>query len=125
MNMLFDLLEVQIFSLAPCSQTPSVCIMQPQEDDVIMFQLRMVGWLFRAHGEFCASHPWEVIVATLTLTVCMVTVDQRRLGLPSDPHMGCGWRHDCVGLEVLVHVSFLYVISHIFSSVELSMYFID
>ncbi|XP_021930666.1 3-hydroxy-3-methylglutaryl-coenzyme A reductase isoform X2 [Zootermopsis nevadensis] len=59
----------------------------------------MVGWLFRAHGELCASHPWEVIVATLTLTVCMLTVDQRPLGLSPDPHMGCGWRHDCVGLE--------------------------
>jgi len=28
MNMLFDLLEVQIFSLAPCSQTPSVCVLR-------------------------------------------------------------------------------------------------
>ncbi|XP_017768371.1 PREDICTED: 3-hydroxy-3-methylglutaryl-coenzyme A reductase-like [Nicrophorus vespilloides] len=32
---------------------------------------------FRVHGEFCASHPWEVIVATLTLTACMLTVEQQ------------------------------------------------
>lgn len=59
----------------------------------------MVGWLFRAHGELCASHPWEVIVATLTLTVCMMTVDQRPVGPPPDPNMGCGWRNNCAGLE--------------------------
>nr|P54960.1 RecName: Full=3-hydroxy-3-methylglutaryl-coenzyme A reductase; Short=HMG-CoA reductase [Blattella germanica]CAA49628.1 hydroxymethylglutaryl-CoA reductase (NADPH) [Blattella germanica] len=53
----------------------------------------MVGRLFRAHGQFCASHPWEVIVATLTLTVCMLTVDQRPLGLPP------GWGHNCITLE--------------------------
>ncbi|XP_032595854.1 3-hydroxy-3-methylglutaryl-coenzyme A reductase isoform X2 [Drosophila grimshawi] len=35
----------------------------------------MIGRLFRAHGEFCASHPWEVIVAMLTITACMLTVD--------------------------------------------------
>lgn len=34
----------------------------------------MVG-LYRAHGEFCASHPWEVIVATLTLTACILSID--------------------------------------------------
>ncbi|XP_030369760.1 3-hydroxy-3-methylglutaryl-coenzyme A reductase [Scaptodrosophila lebanonensis] len=36
----------------------------------------MIGRLFRAHGEFCASHPWEVIVALLTVTACMLTVDK-------------------------------------------------
>ncbi|XP_037943781.1 3-hydroxy-3-methylglutaryl-coenzyme A reductase-like [Teleopsis dalmanni] len=37
----------------------------------------MIGRLFRAHGEFCASHPWEVIVALLTVTACMLTVDKQ------------------------------------------------
>ncbi|GFG35211.1 hypothetical protein Cfor_01315 [Coptotermes formosanus] len=64
-----------------------------------LYLVRMVGWLFRAHGELCASHPWEVIVATLTLTVCMMTVDQRPVGLRPDPNMGCGWRNNCAGLE--------------------------
>ncbi|PNF35485.1 3-hydroxy-3-methylglutaryl-coenzyme A reductase [Cryptotermes secundus] len=59
----------------------------------------MVGWLFRAYGEVCASHPWEVIVATLTLTVCMLTVDQRPLRLPPDPYKDCDWRNNCSGLE--------------------------
>lgn len=35
-----------------------------------------IGRLFRAHGEFCASHPWEVIVSLITLTACMLFVDQ-------------------------------------------------
>ncbi|XP_058467198.1 3-hydroxy-3-methylglutaryl-coenzyme A reductase [Malaya genurostris] len=35
-----------------------------------------VGRLFRAHGEFCASHPWEVIVALVTLTACIITFDK-------------------------------------------------
>ena len=30
--------------------------------------------MFRNHGEFCASQPWEVIVATLTFLVCILTV---------------------------------------------------
>lgn len=48
---------------------------------------KMVSRLYRAHGEFCASHPWEVIVATLTLTACMLTVEQpsRPGGLPTGP----------------------------------------
>lgn len=37
---------------------------------------KMIGRFFRAHGEFCASHPWEVIVALLTITACMLTVDK-------------------------------------------------
>ncbi|XP_055592302.1 3-hydroxy-3-methylglutaryl-coenzyme A reductase [Uranotaenia lowii] len=35
-----------------------------------------VGRLFRAHGEFCASHPWEVIVALVTFTACIITFDK-------------------------------------------------
>lgn len=37
----------------------------------------MVSRLFLAHGEFCTNHPWEVIVATLTLTACMFTVERQ------------------------------------------------
>lgn len=29
---------------------------------------------FEAHGKFCASHPWEVIVTTVTLTVCILSM---------------------------------------------------
>jgi len=33
--------------------------------------------LFKYHGEFCASQPWEVIVATITILVCVMTVFNR------------------------------------------------
>ncbi|XP_057664342.1 3-hydroxy-3-methylglutaryl-coenzyme A reductase isoform X1 [Diorhabda carinulata] len=39
---------------------------------------------FGTYGEFCASHPWEVIVATLTLTVLLI-VDQQQATLPPKP----------------------------------------
>jgi hydroxymethylglutaryl-CoA reductase (NADPH) len=34
--------------------------------------------LFRLYGVFCATHPWEVIVAVITLTTCLLTVDQKQ-----------------------------------------------
>ncbi|KAF6210012.1 hypothetical protein GE061_015767 [Apolygus lucorum] len=33
--------------------------------------------MYRLHGEFCANHPWEVIVATLTLGTCLFTIDTK------------------------------------------------
>ena len=66
------------------------------------------GRLFRAHGEFCASHPWEVIVALITFTACMFSVDKRSSSGNNDPMMTneptvkplChGWRESCDGFE--------------------------
>ncbi|XP_037808752.1 3-hydroxy-3-methylglutaryl-coenzyme A reductase [Lucilia sericata] len=77
----------------------------------------MIGRLFRAHGEFCASHPWEVIVALLTVTACMLTVDKQQYitttttsdagggggggsSTTSSRHRPChGWTQSCEGLE--------------------------
>jgi len=36
--------------------------------------LSTVRKVFRTYGEFCAKQPWEVIVATLTFLVCILTV---------------------------------------------------
>lgn len=70
------------------------------------------GHLFRAHGEFCASHPWEVIVALITFTACMFSVDKRSTNSGTDPLMTSdpslkpmhlrqchGWRDSCDGFE--------------------------
>lgn len=76
------------------------------------------GRLFRAHGEFCASHPWEVIVALITFTACMLSVDNgKSAGANSGSNMNgvhdtesakikpmhlrqChGWRDSCDGFE--------------------------
>lgn len=48
--------------------------------------------LFHAHGEFCATHPWELIMATLTLTTCMLTVEHQHLAPPPKPPP-----RDCAG----------------------------
>lgn len=32
------------------------------------------GKYFGVHGRFCSSHPWEVIVTTVTLTVCVLSM---------------------------------------------------
>lgn len=62
----------------------------------------MVGRIFQAHGEICASHPWEVIVATLTLTLCLLTVDPKPSNsLPVDTVQTCSsWGHTYAGTEV-------------------------
>lgn len=81
----------------------------------------MIGRVFRAHGEFCASHPWEVIVALLTVTACILSVDKGSITTSIDPKdttttktsspapvlpsassrfRPChGWRESCEGLE--------------------------
>ncbi|KAE8750001.1 hypothetical protein FOCC_FOCC003125, partial [Frankliniella occidentalis] len=58
---------------------------------------RMVSRLFLAHGELCASHPWEVIVATLTLTLCMLTVDRQTQASQLHIQDNCNayWRKSC------------------------------
>jgi hypothetical protein len=68
----------------------------------------MMSRVFRAHGSFCASHPWEVIVATLTLTACMLSVEtypmpsQTTTNNHEAPTRPCGWRRNCsAGLEVI------------------------
>lgn len=54
----------------------------------------MTSQLFRAHGKFCASHPWEVIVALLTLTSCMLTVDHGKNATPLNKNQGRGDKSD-------------------------------
>ena len=48
--------------------------------------------LFGAHGRFCASHPWEVIVTTVTLTVCVLSMSVLSGGKVATP---CGVNKPC------------------------------
>ncbi|XP_030647877.1 3-hydroxy-3-methylglutaryl-CoA reductase a [Chanos chanos] len=50
----------------------------------------MLTRLFRIHGLFVASHPWEVIVATVTLTICMMSMN-----MFTGNNQICGWNYDC------------------------------
>lgn len=67
----------------------------------------MTSRVFHAHGEFCASHPWEIIVATLTLTICMLTVEQQHPTPPRRPPM-----RDCAGClyEVRFSLSYIFIL---------------
>jgi hydroxymethylglutaryl-CoA reductase (NADPH) len=66
-----------------------------------------IGQIFHVHGKFCASHPWEVIVALVTFTACMFSVDHgvksNRDPLinekPSVKPLCHGWRESCDGFE--------------------------
>ncbi|EEB15787.1 3-hydroxy-3-methylglutaryl-coenzyme A reductase, putative [Pediculus humanus corporis] len=56
--------------------------------------------IFKAHGEICASHPWEVIVATFTLTLCLLTVDSKPSTIsPGKSVPSCDWDQNCVGMD--------------------------
>uniref|UniRef100_A0A3Q1EJ81 3-hydroxy-3-methylglutaryl coenzyme A reductase n=1 Tax=Acanthochromis polyacanthus TaxID=80966 RepID=A0A3Q1EJ81_9TELE len=54
----------------------------------------MLTRLFRAHGLLVASHPWEVIVATVTLTICMMSMN-----MFTGNDQICGWNFECPKTE--------------------------
>nr|XP_009934720.1 PREDICTED: 3-hydroxy-3-methylglutaryl-Coenzyme A reductase isoform X2 [Opisthocomus hoazin] len=54
----------------------------------------MLSRLFRMHGLFVASHPWEVIVGTVTLTISMMSM---KMFTGNDKI--CGWNYECPKLE--------------------------
>ncbi|XP_053155147.1 3-hydroxy-3-methylglutaryl-Coenzyme A reductase isoform X2 [Hemicordylus capensis] len=54
----------------------------------------MLSSLFRMHGLFVASHPWEVIVGTITLTICMMSM---KMFTGNDKI--CGWNYECPKFE--------------------------
>uniref|UniRef100_A0A7G3A776 3-hydroxy-3-methylglutaryl coenzyme A reductase n=1 Tax=Lutzomyia longipalpis TaxID=7200 RepID=A0A7G3A776_LUTLO len=64
-----------------------------------------MGQFFRAHGKFCASHPWEVIVAVVTLTLCMTCKSGDNQSPPAavrQAHRQChgwDWRDTCEDQE--------------------------
>ncbi|TKS84944.1 3-hydroxy-3-methylglutaryl-coenzyme A reductase [Collichthys lucidus] len=59
----------------------------------------MLSRLFRLHGLLVASHPWEVIVGTLALTVCLMSMNS----LAASNQM-CSW-NECSKVEEKVHSS--------------------
>ncbi|XP_034451637.1 3-hydroxy-3-methylglutaryl-coenzyme A reductase-like isoform X2 [Hippoglossus hippoglossus] len=54
----------------------------------------MLTHLFRMHGLLVASHPWEVIVGTVTLTICMMSMN-----MFTGNDQICGWNFDCPKTE--------------------------
>ncbi|XP_076369792.1 3-hydroxy-3-methylglutaryl-coenzyme A reductase-like isoform X4 [Tachypleus tridentatus] len=56
----------------------------------------MLPDLFYNHGHICASHPWEVIVAFTTFTICMLSV-----GPKIEDSKIYGWNYQCSVTEAL------------------------
>ncbi|XP_040899132.1 3-hydroxy-3-methylglutaryl-coenzyme A reductase-like isoform X1 [Toxotes jaculatrix] len=54
----------------------------------------MLTRLFRMHGLLVASHPWEVIVGTVTLTICVMSMN-----MFTGNDQICGWNFDCPKTE--------------------------
>ncbi|KAM4709164.1 3-hydroxy-3-methylglutaryl-Coenzyme A reductase isoform 1-T2 [Discoglossus pictus] len=54
----------------------------------------MLSRLFRMHGLFVASHPWEVIVGTVTITICMMSMN-----MFTGNDKICGWNYECPKFE--------------------------
>lgn len=67
-----------------------------------------LGHYFRAHGQFCARHPWEVIVTVVTLTVCVLSI-----GVLSGGKVGtlCGINKPCQDEEETSDVVLLAMIN--------------
>ncbi|KAK6316123.1 hypothetical protein J4Q44_G00136470 [Coregonus suidteri] len=54
----------------------------------------MLNGVFRLHGLVVASHPWEVIVGTIALTVCLMSMNN----LATSDQI-CSWSHGCPKLQ--------------------------
>ncbi|CAB1457164.1 unnamed protein product [Pleuronectes platessa] len=65
----------------------------------------MLARLFRLHGLLVASHPWEVIVGTLALTVCLVSMNS----LAASSQM-CSW-NECPKVEEKIQSSDITVLT--------------
>ena len=71
---------------------------------------------FWAHGRFCASHPWEVIVSIVTLTVCALSMSVLSGGKVSTV---CGFEKPCVPKPVDEEVCISHVTVHTYLSLLL------
>lgn len=52
--------------------------------------MTMLTQLFRLHGLFVASHPWEVIVGTIAVTICLMSMNAIAGG-----DQICNWNYQC------------------------------
>ncbi|CAD5119125.1 DgyrCDS7767 [Dimorphilus gyrociliatus] len=55
----------------------------------------MISKIFRAHGRLCTTHPWEVIIGTFTLTICIVS-----MCLFGFTDGICGWNCECPSEDI-------------------------
>lgn len=63
----------------------------------------MLSRLFRMHGLLVASHPWEVIVGTVTLTICMMSMN-----MFTGNNKICGWNYECPKFEEVSEIHLIF-----------------
>uniref|UniRef100_A0A3B1JB44 3-hydroxy-3-methylglutaryl coenzyme A reductase n=2 Tax=Astyanax mexicanus TaxID=7994 RepID=A0A3B1JB44_ASTMX len=63
-------------------------LIQYQKD--VLIAVTMLTQLFRLHGLFVASHPWEVIVGTIAVTICLMSMNAIAGG-----DQICDWNYQC------------------------------
>ncbi|KAL0965347.1 hypothetical protein UPYG_G00280090 [Umbra pygmaea] len=66
----------------------------------------MLSGVFRLHGLVVASHPWEVIVGTIALTICLVSMNSL---VTSDQI--CSWSHGCPKLQERILTSDVFILT--------------
>ncbi|XP_071846092.1 3-hydroxy-3-methylglutaryl-coenzyme A reductase-like isoform X2 [Apostichopus japonicus] len=57
---------------------------------MVRIHSEMLSRAFWSYGRFCTSHPWEVIVGTLTVTICLMSMKY----YTGEPQV-CGWNYRC------------------------------
>ncbi|XP_067928194.1 3-hydroxy-3-methylglutaryl-coenzyme A reductase-like [Watersipora subatra] len=62
--------------------------------------------VFKAHGRFCATHPWEVIVGTVTATICLMSI-----GMFTGDSRICGWNYKCEDTETDIKSSDILILT--------------
>lgn len=65
----------------------------------------MMGEVFKVHGEFCASHPLEVVVTTITVIMSLVSMGST---IHLENGKVCGWNYDCAKAQVFYVTSVLF-----------------
>lgn len=66
-----------------------ICFLTVLQEISLQSGIMLTG-LFQIHGLFVASHPWEVIVGTVTLTICMMSMN-----MFTGNNQICGWNYEC------------------------------
>lgn len=54
----------------------------------------MLKSIFWTYGKFCALHPWEVIIGTLSVTLCLMSMT-----MYSSEVKICGWNYACSNMD--------------------------
>ncbi|XP_072518188.1 3-hydroxy-3-methylglutaryl-CoA reductase b [Salminus brasiliensis] len=76
------------------------------DDPLSPTAVTMLTRLFRLHGLFVASHPWEVIVGTIAVTICLMSMNAIAGG-----DQICDWNYQCPKVQEKILSSDLIILT--------------